>query len=142
MLMAAGQYVTGVTRPKLAAKWGITEMAVSKLATEASRRIRAQFEEPMLRAKLMATLDGIVSFTSSRKEYRTTIEAVKVLADLAGVSAPQRIEVSGGVSLEEIERARKTAEANASDDAADMPPADDEDAERETEPEPSDQADE
>lgn len=115
-LMASGRWVTGVTGDDLSRVWRVTATTVRRYAAEASRSLREEGPElEDLRARTMATLETVVSQAIATGELRTAVSGIAELAKIRGLQAPTRVEASVGVSLDDIEEIRRTAEANVSE---------------------------
>lgn len=98
-LMAAGQWVTGVTVVELAEKWGISEGTARDDAAEASRRIRdAVNDTDELRGQILATLQTITERAMHKGQLRTAVESVKALAGISGVEAAKKVDVGGSLA--------------------------------------------
>lgn len=93
--MAAGQWITGVTAPLLAAEWGLHPDTVERDSAEASRRNREDLmDREELRALLVTELQTLRSMSIKGKRYRDAIEAIKALANIMGL--PQTAVNGGG----------------------------------------------
>lgn len=96
--MARGEWVTGVTGPELAKKWGVHEVTVGRDAGEASRAIRGLINVDELRPVLITTLQTILQRTMQTRDHSAAIAAARTLARIIGAEAPQRVEVAGSLS--------------------------------------------
>jgi hypothetical protein len=98
-LMAGGEWVSGVTATELAELFGVTPLTLAEDAAEASRYIRQSIADTdELRAMLSATLQTITQRCMAKKELRTAVEAVRVLAGVSGAERPKKLEHSGDVA--------------------------------------------
>ncbi len=98
-LMASGQWVTGVTGPQLAAKWGMSLDTIERDSAEASRRVRTAVEEDEgLRSRILLTLETITQRAIKKNQLRTAVEAAKALAGVSGVEAPKKVELGGSLA--------------------------------------------
>lgn len=95
-LMRDLQWETGRTGGILANKWGLSEGTLKQYAAEASRRVRAEVNDPDFVGATVgqALLEVVKKHSGPGGDSRHVIGAAKVWADIAGASAPNRTEVS------------------------------------------------
>lgn len=95
-LMTSGQYVTGKTPHELAAVWGLAVSTVYNYSTEASRQVRAGLgDADQVRTMVFGWLEEAASIARVGRDARGLVSAAKELAVVAGVAAPQRVQVEG-----------------------------------------------
>jgi len=132
-MMRALQWETGESGPALAKEWNLSVDRLKHLAAEASRRVRAEITDvdyvtatvcsalqTVLRhaiaesdnPRMVAGPDGSMVEGDPNKSRKTVIEAAKTWADITGARAPNKIQLSGGVALDDIDEMRRTAGAN------------------------------
>lgn len=93
-IMRSMRYRTGVTSVELAAKWGMALSSISGITSEASRRVRAEVNDPdLVSATIGSAMMDVV--TNKDSERRDVIAAAAQWAKLApGVVVPTKLEVS------------------------------------------------
>lgn len=86
-LMTAGQWVSGKSHADIAFKHGVSPATVKDWATSASRVIRLAMEGDLedIRARMVATLEGICAEARTAGEYRAAVSAVAEQAKLQGL---------------------------------------------------------
>jgi hypothetical protein len=118
--MTAGRFVTGRTVVEMADIWGLHLETVKQDAAEASRRIRDSVAtEDEIRGQIIAALQDITQRCNEgkRPQFRTAVEALRVLAGVSGAEKPQKIEHSGDIAtLFAIVQSDKNAEGGDSGD--------------------------
>ena len=130
-LMRARQWKTGRTGRELSELWGLALSTLDNYATEASRRVMAEVNNPeAVSASLGVAFEAAVdealedsrdSEISNRNQSRHALVALgKAWSELAGASAPARVQVEVSVSeltpealrLETVEAMRVLAQAD------------------------------
>lgn len=93
-LMVAGRWVSGRSHADVAFKHGVSPATVKDWATSASRVIRMAMEGDLedLRARMVATLEGITADAREAGELRAAVSAVAEQAKILGLVV-QRHEV-------------------------------------------------
>lgn len=106
-IMRVLKWRRGKTNRELAKEWDLTHDYVTDLASEASKRVRAEIMDPdlvsadvgtALQLVLHAAIGKIVNDAPDTSARRDAIEACKTWAMLAGVNAPQKIDLNHGSS--------------------------------------------
>jgi hypothetical protein len=131
-LMRSWRWVRGESGPELATLWGASIHTVNKDADEAHRRVVGEVVDPLVvKEDLCVALRHVLSeaIKNARDGYtvdngervyrespigsqRVVIEAAKVWSGIVGAKAAEKIELTGDVTLEAIDEARRVAEAN------------------------------
>lgn len=94
-LMRDLQWRRGKTGKELAQVWGVSKAAVEKYAAEASRRVRAEVQDPdEVGRTVCSALSQVLQKTMAKGEYRTTVRAADTWAQIAGAKAAEKHEVS------------------------------------------------
>jgi hypothetical protein len=99
-VMARLEWVSGVTGNAVAEACGVHRDTVARDAAEAHRAItEAVATQDELRSMVIAGLQTVAKRTMAGKkpQLRTTVEALKALAGVAGIEAPKKHELGGEV---------------------------------------------
>ena len=116
-LMEAGQFRRGRTYKLLADEWGLSRSTVGHDTAEASRRVRQHIMDPdgiavdvgvVLSDALFDAVEDAKTYRGGREGLKARdqiIAAAKVLADVSGATAPQKLDVQ--TSEATPERARQ-----------------------------------
>lgn len=102
-------------RRSLAAQWGVSEAAIRKYAAEAHRVLAIHPEERealklQLALRFKAIADAALecrSATTGLPDYRNAIGALELFAKFCGIEFAQKVNVSGMVSLEDLDALRE-----------------------------------
>lgn len=95
-LMTTGKWVLGKTTVELAEQWGLSITVVAQNASEASRLVRSATGD-MEQIRTQLTSYGEEAMDNARKGdnpvevAKAMAQVIRVLADIHGVSAPQKI---------------------------------------------------
>lgn len=101
-LMREVKWIRGVSAMSLAKQWGISEQRVHELAAEASKRVRAEVEDPdSVRRDVNAALQKILEDSIQDGDRRHALSAAKILTWVMGTAAPTRVQVTD-VPLERL----------------------------------------
>lgn len=99
-LMVGGEWVTGRTPFELAELWGVEPSTVRNYSAEASRQIRdAIGDADQIRTTVLLWTEQAAGIARAGRDARGLVAAAKQLADVAGVAAPQKIQVDGLADL-------------------------------------------
>lgn len=103
----------GFTPHELAAVWKCSHLSIDKMVTEARNAMRLGFDKPeVMREQLVANAMAIGRAAMLTKQYGVALKAGEAVARILGLEAPQRVELSGGmtpVTKEDGERAMRAA---------------------------------
>lgn len=84
-------------------EWAVDERTVVGYITAARLIIKSEFAEDSnpehTRAEVTAMFKKIVSLSLAQKKYSAAVAATRELAQLAGLYAPQRVEVTGRIEF-------------------------------------------
>lgn len=98
-LMASGRWVTGQTARELAEEWGLTVSTVEETSAEASRALKLSLgDAEEIKARWIATLEHNAAKASAAGEYTAVPRSLEVAAKLAGLNAPEKIDVGGSLA--------------------------------------------
>jgi hypothetical protein len=100
-IMARCEWVSGVTGQLVAEACGVSVGTVAEDAGEASRLIRESVAtQEDLRAMVIAGLQHVIAKTAGARkpQFRTTVEAYKALAGIAGIEAPKELNLGGDLA--------------------------------------------
>jgi hypothetical protein len=112
-MMHSLEWRRGKTGLELAKKWDVSRSTVEKLASEASRRVRLTLTDPFeVSLTVAAALDRVLRDALRDGDRRSVIEASKTWAQIVGATAAHRVEVQGGVTLENVDAIQRAMEAN------------------------------
>jgi hypothetical protein len=104
----------GKTGPELAKAWKISHSTMEKLASEASRRVRLTLTDTdEVSVTVAAALDRVLRDALRDGDRRSVIDASKTWAQIVGAMAAHRVEVQGGITLEDVDAIRRAMDANA-----------------------------
>lgn len=91
-------FVRGETHKVLAERWGLAPNSVRKLTAEASRRVKAEITD---RDEVTVDVCGTLALImregrqGDHNDVRNAIQAAKTWAEISGITAPQKHEVTG-----------------------------------------------
>lgn len=95
-LMADGRWLGRRSTAKLAEEWGVSAHSIGEYAATASQLVRRSLgTSDELRTRILATLDRISLLALHKGEYVAATRALLGLAEVAGVKAPVKTELSG-----------------------------------------------
>jgi hypothetical protein len=96
-LMRSLTFVTGKTVRELAQAWGLCEQRVRELSAEASKRVRAEVCAPRAgKRDVMVALDMVIrDGLTPMGDRKSAVQALKLKADLLGLTPPKRTELTG-----------------------------------------------
>lgn len=87
--MRACQWRRGKSGAEFAANWGLSEQRVREIAAEASKRVRAEFEDPdRAVVNVYATLETVMldgASSSVPGEKAAAVQAARLMAELSGM---------------------------------------------------------
>jgi hypothetical protein len=117
-MMSTGEYVTGRTPHELAASWGLSAKRVRDLTAEASRQIKAaRGGADEAEAIVFGCLEDAMTMARRGGDAKALVSAAKEYAALAGIAAPQKVQVSGLADLLALAFAQNAdADADADDE--------------------------
>lgn len=118
-MMRRLEWERGVTSRELAREWKVGVKWVEELAAIASKRVRAELldDKDHVGATVGAALTQGILTASRTGDLNALAKLAKVYSDAAGVSAATKVEVSGGVALDEIDALREAALQNEADES-------------------------
>lgn len=102
-LMARFAWEPGVTDVELAGEWGISASAVRTASAEASRIVRREVAtNEVLATEIIMTLRETLQHarTDGTEGRKVLANLARSLADIAGITAPSKVEHSGSVQIE------------------------------------------
>jgi hypothetical protein len=112
-LMHRLEWRRGRTGPELAKNWGVSLSTLEKLASEASRRVRATVTDPeLVQLTVSIALQRVLHDAIRDNDRRSVVEAAKVWAQISGATSAQKVELLGAVTLEDIDVIRASMRAN------------------------------
>lgn len=100
-IMARCEWISGVTGHLVAQACDVHPDTVAKDSAEASRLIRESVAtQEDLRAMVIAGLQYVIRKTAGARkpQFRTTVEAYKALAGIAGIEAPKELNLGGDLA--------------------------------------------
>lgn len=99
-LMRTLKFRTGVTAEELSTEWGLGIRRVYELTAEASKRVRAEINDPdhvsaHVGVALMTALDDEMAKRPTKRSGKAVAELAKTWATISGAGAPTKHEVTG-----------------------------------------------
>lgn len=124
-LLIANRYDAETTPDELAAYYGVARATIVSDLSEASRNVmRMTLGDDQLRKKLHGILDAVINRGmelahaphvtpgTQIKAGDMIVNAINTLAGIQGVSKPLKIDMTHGVSLDQLDEMRRVAKAN------------------------------
>lgn len=103
----------GYTDRNIAAHWGVSVATIRSYSSEAFRRVKAEVTDPdATAATVCVALEKVVREGSQKglAGHRSVIEASKTWANIAGATAPTRIEIGALANMTDEQLQRRKAE--------------------------------
>ena len=99
-LMRDLRWRRGSSGPMLAKQWGLGDHRLKELAAEASRRLRAEYEDPERNAvSVYSTLETVMfdgAASSVPGEKAAAVNAARLMSELLGMGPKQNADASAG----------------------------------------------
>ena len=92
--MLAGEFVRGDTARAYAREWNQSLDGVQQLTAEASRRVRTLFSADSVAAYAHRHLADTVVEARADGKHADVVAALRLMADISGAKAPQRLEAT------------------------------------------------
>jgi hypothetical protein len=125
-LMAACQWVPGITNVQVAQKFGVSTKTLEADAAEAHRQIASAIgSDEELKVRLLASLAHLAAKAeriNTANGIRAAVEGLRVLAGIAGVEAPKKVDVEVQDNLAALISMGLTGAPGAKTEAKKRPP--------------------
>ncbi len=100
------QWRRGKSQTEYAERWGISEQRVREMSAEASKRVRAEYEDPdRAVVSVYTTLEAVMADGASSSvpgEKAAAVQAARLMAELAGMGAEKKRPEGGGIALQVV----------------------------------------